>query len=93
MSDINSNLSEKLTGPVSAILEKHQTTIIPMLGNGATALRNDEAVRKVAGYCYLLLPGLLGLAIREPVFVDFVLSHRERLLERLVAPESSVTGS
>jgi hypothetical protein len=91
MSDTNdhSRLAEKLNGPVSAILEKHRATITPMLTGGAgtltrAALRNDEAMRKVAGYCYLMLPGLVRLAVKEPTFVDFVMSNRERLLDRLV---------
>jgi hypothetical protein len=90
MSDVNeqSRLAEKLSGPVSAIIDKHRHTIAPMLfeGGGVTraALQNDAAVRTVAGYCYLMLPGLLRLAIREPTFVDFVMSHREKLLARLV---------
>ena len=91
MSDTSeqSRMAEKLTGPVSAILDKHHATITPMLGGNSgtitrAALRNDEAVRKVAGYCYLMLPGLVRLAVREPVFVDFVLNNRERLLDRLV---------
>ena len=91
MSDTSeySRMAEKLTGPVSAILDKHRATIMPMLGGDSrsitrAALRNDEAVRKVAGYCYLMLPGLVRLAVKEPVFVDFVLDNRERLLERLV---------
>lgn len=91
MSDTNESnrLAEKLHGPVSAILDKHQAAIAPMLAGGAgtitrAALRNDEAVRKVAGYCYLMLPGLVRLAVREPTFVDFVMNNRERVLDRLV---------
>lgn len=90
-------LAEKLTGPVSSILDKHRASILPMLAtNGGmvtrAALQNDAAVRTVAGYCYLLLPGLLRLAIKEPVFVDFVMHHREQLLNKMLdqpAPASS----
>ncbi|MEO5934480.1 MAG: hypothetical protein ABIQ08_13150 [Duganella sp.] len=91
MSDTSehSQLAEKLSGPVSAILDKHRATITPMLGGSSgsitrAALRDDEAMRKVAGYCYLLLPGLVRLAVKEPAFVGFVLDNRERLLDRLV---------
>lgn len=85
----NSRMAEKLSGPVSAILDKHRATIMPMLGGNSAsitraALRNDEAVRKVAGYCYLMLPGLVRMAVKEPVFVDFVMNNRERLLDRLI---------
>lgn len=86
---------EKLTGPVAAILDKHRATVLPMLSaNGSVtraALQNDAAVRTVAGYCYQLLPGLLRLAIKEPVFIDFVMRHREQLLSKLTeAPPASM---
>ena len=82
-------MTDKLTGAVTVIIDKHRNSITPMLSaNGGaitrSALQNDAAVRTVAGYCYLMLPGLLRLAIREPTFVDFVMSHREKLLARLV---------
>ncbi|RFP08540.1 hypothetical protein D0T25_31605 [Duganella sp. BJB488] len=82
-------MDDKLTGPVAAIIDKHRTTIAPMLAaNGGaitrTALQNDTAVRTVAGYCYQLLPGLIRLAVKEPAFIEFVMTHREQLLNRLV---------
>ena len=84
-------MAEKLTGPVAAILDKHRATVLSMLSaNGGSvtraALQNDAAVRTVAGYCYQLLPGLLRLAVKEPVFIDFVMSHREQLLSKLAEP-------
>lgn len=62
---------------------------MPMLGGSETAARaalsNDEAVRKVAVFCYPLLPGIVRLAIKEHVFVGFVMNNREKLLVRLTA--------
>ena len=85
-------MNDKLTAPVTAIIDKHRATITPMLIQGGAitqgALRNDAAVRTVAGYCYQLLPGVLRIAIKEPVFIDFVLTHREQLLNRLVEEAS-----
>lgn len=82
-------MNDKLTAPVTAIIDKHRNSIKPMLSvNGdaitRTALQNDAAVRTVAGYCYLMLPGLLRLAVKEQVFIDFVMVHREQLLTKLV---------
>ncbi|GJI99412.1 hypothetical protein RugamoR57_61300 [Duganella caerulea] len=82
-------MDDKLTGPVTAIIDKHRTTITPMLAaNGGaitrTALQNDAAVRTVAGYCYQLLPALIRLAVKEPAFIEFVMTHREQLLSKLV---------
>lgn len=81
-------LSEKLIGPVSAIIDKKRTELLPLLRGGVgnatqTMLRDDECVRKVAVFCYPSLPGLLRLAIKEPVFVNFVMNNREKVLGRL----------
>ena len=84
-------LSDKLLGPMKNIVGKHEAAIRPLLGGGETAaraaLQNDEAVRKVAVFCYPLLPGLLRLAVKEPVFVNFVMNNRERVLAALVSRE------
>jgi hypothetical protein len=82
-------LQQGLAAPVAAIIDKHRDAIAPMLGQSGNltraALQNDAAVRTVAGYCYVLLPGLLKLAIKEPMFIDFVMTHRETVLARLVS--------
>ena len=81
----NAGLSEKLLAPVSNILNQHGATILPMLKGGTgAALQNDENVRKVATFCYPLLPGLVRLAVKEPTFVSFVMNNREKILDRLV---------
>jgi hypothetical protein len=78
---------DKLEAPFNAILSRHRASLMPMLGGSETAARavlaNDEAVRKVAVFCYPLLPGIVRLAIREPAFVGFVMNNREKLLMRL----------
>lgn len=84
-------MTHQLTAPVAAIIDKHRNTIVPMLAtNGGAltlaALQNDAAVRTVAGYAYLLLPGVLRLAVKEPAFIDFVLTHRASLLNKLIEP-------
>lgn len=84
-------LSDKLIGPISSIIDKKRSELLPLLGGGAggagkaahAMLRDDECVRKVATFCYPLLPGLLRLAIKEPVFVNFVLNNREKVLGTL----------
>jgi hypothetical protein len=81
-------LGDKLAGPLNAIIDKKRSELLPLLAGGAgqatqAALRNDECVRKVATFCYPLLPGLVRLAVKEPVFVNFVMNNRERVLGRL----------
>jgi hypothetical protein len=79
-------LANKLMGPISTVLDKHRADIGPMLaGKPAEVLKNDDTVRTVAGYTYALLPGLVRLAVKEPVFVDFVLNNREKVLAKMVA--------
>ncbi|MCC2963485.1 hypothetical protein LK540_23900 [Massilia sp. IC2-278] len=83
-----STLGNKLMAPMEDIVKKHSSALMPMLGGSGTAahaaLWNDETVRKVATFCYPLLPGLVRLAIKEPMFVNFVLNNRERVLATLV---------
>jgi hypothetical protein len=79
------SLTAKLSAPVDKILNKHKDKLSAMLG-GDGALGKDENVRRVATFCYPLLPGLLRLVIKEPRFINFVMSNREKLLARLVTP-------
>ena len=84
-------LSDKLMGPITAVIDKRRADLMPMLQGGAghaaqAALRHDECVRKVATFCYPLLPVLIRLAVKEPTFISFVLNNREKVLGRLTAP-------
>ena len=80
-------LADKLAAPLNAIVSRHRASLMPMLGGSASsaraALANDEAVRKLAVFCYPLLPGIVRLAVKEPSFVSFVMNNREQLLARL----------
>ena len=87
-------LSDKLALPMTRIVDKHRGRITAMLaGDGASQLGNalskDDNVRKVATFCYPLLPGLLRLVIKEHRFIQFVMVNRERLLARLAPPTAS----
>jgi len=84
-------LSDKLMGPITAVIDKRRADLMPMLQGGAgqaahAALRDDECVRKVATFCYPLLPVLVRMAVKEPTFISFVLNNREKVLGRLTAP-------
>ncbi|WP_306394446.1 hypothetical protein [Telluria beijingensis] len=87
----SATLSDKLTGPITAVIDKRRADLIPLL-QGSTgqaaqaALRDDECVRKVATFCYPLLPVLVRLAVKEPTFISFVLNNREKVLGRLTTP-------
>jgi len=87
-------LADKLASPLNAIVSRHRASLMPMLGgNGASAraaLAQDEAVRKVAVFCYPLLPGIVRLAVKEASFIDFVMHNREKLLARLTVETAPV---
>ena len=80
-------LSDKLAAPFNGIVCRHRASLMPMLGGSETAARDalsdDEAVRKLAVFCYPLLPGIVRLAIKEHTFVGFVMNNRDKLLVRL----------
>ena len=90
-------LADKLAAPFNAIVSRHRASLMPMLGGSATsaraALASDEAVRKVAVFCYPLLPGIMRLAIKEHSFVNFVMNNREQLLARLTADTAPAAGA
>jgi hypothetical protein len=92
-----SALADKLSAPLNAIVSRHRASLMPMLGGSEAAARaalaNDEAVRKVAVFCYPLLPGILRLAVKEPAFVGFVMNNRERVLARLTVDPAAATGT
>jgi hypothetical protein len=92
-----SALADRLAAPFNAIVSRHRASLMPMLGGSASsaraALANDEAVRKIAVFCYPLLPGIMRLAIKEPVFVSFVMNNREQLLARLTVDTAPATGT
>jgi hypothetical protein len=84
-------LNDKLSAPLAKIIDKHQDKISAMLASSHTsilgqAVAKDENVRRVASYCYPLLPFLLKMVVKEPVFVGFVMNNREKLLSRLATP-------
>jgi hypothetical protein len=92
-----SGLADKLAAPMNAIVSRHRASLMPMLGGSGAAARaalaNDEAVRKLALFCYPLLPGIVRLAVKEHSFVSFVMNNREQLLARLTVDTPSATGT
>lgn len=87
----HSGLSDKLAVPLARITDKHKARIKALLtSDGASkvgnVLQHDENVRRVATFCYPLLPGLLRLVIKEHTFINFVMHNREKLLAHLAPP-------
>eukprot|EP01031_Cornospumella_fuschlensis_P007266 gene7266-9004_t len=66
--------------------------IIPLLKEktgeaSLAALRNDENIEKFAVYLYAFLPSVVRLALREQVFVQFMISNRDKIIDRVIGPE------
>lgn len=82
-----STISKTVAGPLEAVLDKHRADIIRLAGTSGAAsqaaLANEETVRTIAAYCHELLPWPVRLAVKKPIFVDYVLRNREPLLARL----------
>ena len=86
-------LTDKLSAPLAQIIEQHRGKISALLDSGGTstlaqALVNDDNVRKVASFCYPLLPGLVRVVVKEAMFVNFVMQNREKLLAQLTLPKA-----
>jgi hypothetical protein len=92
----DAGLADKLAAPFNAIVCRHRAALMPMLGGSEAAARaalaNDEAVRKVAVFCYPLLPGIMRLALKEHTFVNFVMNNRQKLLVRLTTEPAAAAG-
>ena len=86
-----SQLSQKLSGPLDAVLSKHRSDICRLAGSSgaltANALQNDTLMRKIAEYCHDALPWPLRMAVKKPAFVDFVMANRGTVVARLTSTD------
>ncbi|SDU31058.1 hypothetical protein [Geopseudomonas guangdongensis] len=88
-------VSDKVSGMISSAIEQNKSKIIPMLKEkgvelSLAALRSDENVEKLAGFLYAFLPGVVRFALKEQVFVQFVLDNRNKLLAGIFKDEAKV---
>lgn len=80
---------EKILGYVASAIEQNKSRIIPFLKEktgeaSLAALRDDANVEKLASFIYAFLPGVVRLALKEQMFVRFMLDNRDKLLEKLL---------
>lgn len=85
----DSKAKDKLLGYVATAIEQNKSKIIPLLKEktgeaSLAALRDDANVEKLAGFLYEFLPAVVRLALREEIFVQFMLDNRNKLLDKLV---------
>lgn len=88
-----SGTKDKLLGYIAGAIEQNKSKIIPFLKEktgeaSLAALRNDENIEKLAGILYAFLPGFVRLALKEQVFVRFVLENRNKILDKLLQDET-----
>lgn len=100
--DTNTKAKDKLLDYVANAIEQNKTKIIPLLkaktGEASmSALRDDTNVEKLARFLYSFLPSIVRLALKEEVFIYFMLDNRNKLLDKLVdsdiLPMSAVINS
>lgn len=87
-----SGTKDKLLDYIAGAIEQNKSKIIPFLKEktgeaSLAALRNDENIEKLAGILYAFLPGFVRLALKEHVFVKFVLENRNKILDKLLQEE------
>lgn len=78
-----------LMQPVSRVLTEHRAQILQKMEGKpgewtVAALQDQQAMDTVIGCCYELLPGVVRLAVKQPVFHAFMMNNRDRVLAQLV---------
>lgn len=84
-----SKAKDKLLTYISTAIEQNKSKILPMLKEktgeaSLAALRDDANVEKLAAFIYAFLPGLVRFALKEDVFVQFMLDNRNKILDKLI---------
>jgi len=90
-----SKAKDKLLAYISTAIEQNKSKILPMIKEktgeaSLAALRDDSNVEKLAGFIYAFLPGLVRFALKEQVFVQFMLDNRDKVLAGLLPAEANV---
>ena len=85
----DSKAKAKLFGYISTAIEENKSKILPLIKEktgeaSLAALRDDSNVEKLAGFIYAFLPGLVRFALKEQVFVQFMLDNRDKILAGLL---------
>lgn len=85
----DSKAKDKLFSYISTAIEENKSKILPLIKEktgeaSLAALRDDSNVEKLAGFIYAFLPGLVRFALKEQVFVQFMLDNRDKILAGLL---------
>lgn len=94
----DSKATEKLLGYIGIIFEENKSKITTLIKEEAgklsiAALRDDSNVKNIAVAIYELLPRPFRVALREDVFVQFILNNREKILKKLIENPAPISVS
>lgn len=95
MTATETKAKDKLLAYISTAIEQNKSKILPMIKEktgeaSLAALRDDSNVEKLAGFIYAFLPGLVRFALKEQVFIQFMLDNRDKILAGLLPAEANV---
>lgn len=97
---------KNISSYVFSAIDKNKDKILPLLKSkgGAlsqAALEDDRNVEKVANLIYAFLPGFVRFAVKEQIVINFLLTHRDKLVVALfparqgaeanIVPQSSLS--
>lgn len=94
----DSKAKDKLLTYISTAIEENKSKILPLIKEktgeaSLAALRDDSNVEKLAGFIYAFLPGLVRFALKEQVFVQFMLDNRDKILSGLLPAADDIEMS
>jgi hypothetical protein len=81
--------SDKMLTAISNVIDRNKAPVIEFLKAQGTeisvrVLQDEANMRLIASRCYQLLPTAVRFVINESTFIEYALSHREPILNRLL---------
>ncbi|MCE9971028.1 hypothetical protein LZ620_18785, partial [Aeromonas salmonicida] len=90
-------VKNNISSYIFTAIEKNKDKIIPLLKSkggefSQTLLEDDKNVESIARFIYAFLPGFVHFVVKEQQVINFLLNHRNKLIETLFA-HTSITPS
>lgn len=82
------DVKKNISGYVFSAIDTNKDKILPLLKSkgvafSQAALQDDSNVEKVANLIYAFLPGFVRFAVKEQIVINFLLTHRDKLVMTL----------
>ncbi|WP_439840181.1 hypothetical protein [Aeromonas veronii] len=86
-------VKNNISSYIFTAIENNKNQIIPLLklkgGElSQTLLEDDQNVERIASFIYACLPGFVHFVVKEQQVINFLLKHRNKLVESLFIPPS-----